>query len=67
MEKNIHRNATFLLFPTFFVNLSKMPQVDELFQHFFLTTIWLPHGKLWAIIQGTASLTVDQCILLILT
>ena len=26
---------------------------------FFLTAIWLPHGKLWAIIEGTASLT--QC------
>ena len=26
---------------------------------FFLTAIWLPHGQLWAIIEGTASLT--QC------
>ena len=24
---------------------------------FFLTTIWLAHGQLWAIIEGTASLT----------
>ena len=24
---------------------------------FFLTTIWLPHRQLWAIIEGTASLT----------
>ena len=25
--------------------------------NFFLTTIWLPHGQLWAIIEGTASST----------
>ena len=26
---------------------------------FFLTAIWLSHGQLWAILEGTASLT--QC------
>ena len=26
-------------------------------RYFFLTAIWLPHGQLWAIIEGTASLT----------
>ena len=25
---------------------------------FFLTAIWLPHGQLWATIEGTASLTL---------
>ena len=27
--------------------------------YFFLSATWLPHGQLWAIIEGTASLT--QC------
>ena len=31
----------------------------KVFQRFFLTTIWLPHCQLWAIIEGAASLT--QC------
>ena len=26
-------------------------------RHFFLTAIWLSHGQLWAIFEGTASLT----------
>ena len=27
------------------------------FFFFFLPAIWLPHGQLWAILKGTASLT----------
>ena len=26
-------------------------------QHIFLATIWLFHGQLWAILEGTAALT----------
>ena len=30
----------------------------------FLTAVWLPHGQLWAIIEGKASLTdVNHCVL----
>ena len=29
----------------------------EASHNFFVTTIWLPHGQLWAILKGTVSLT----------
>ena len=32
-------------------------------QHIFLATIWLSHSQLWAVLEGTASLTgVNYCI-----
>ena len=48
--------SVLLLFPlsiTFFII------VQFLIPFFFLTAIWLPHDQIWAIIEGTASLT--QC------
>ena len=32
-----------------------LPRVISL--NFFLTAIWLSHGQLWTILEGTASLT----------
>ena len=40
---------------TFWSAAVKMYPLANFF--FFSTAIWLPHGQLWAIIEGTASLT----------
>ena len=44
-----------LLFPALYEELAFLCMVFQ--QELFLTAIWLSHGQLWAILEGTASLT----------
>ena len=54
-------NASFCvkIWQNVFYNNTGLKHLHIKKKFFFLTAVWLPHGQLWAIIEGTASLT--QC------
>ena len=60
--KNIFNHLIFTLINAFYEHnfnnwcYNCLPLVSAYF-FFFLTAIWLSHGQLWAIFEGTASLT----------
>ena len=45
----------FLIFKSNFLTTNDFKDIWHIY--FFLTAIWLSHSQLWAILQGTASLT----------